>query len=34
LKPISDIKTVSLTAAEIARELPEAIEQWRDTFGN
>jgi len=34
LKQISDIKTISLTAAEIARELPEAIEQWRDTFGN
>jgi iron(III) transport system substrate-binding protein len=34
MKPISEIKTLSLTAAEIARELPEAIEQWRDTFGN
>ena len=34
LKPISEIKTVSLTAAEIARDLPGAIEQWRDTFGN
>jgi iron(III) transport system substrate-binding protein len=34
LKPISEIKTITLTAAEIARELPEAIEQWRDTFGN
>jgi iron(III) transport system substrate-binding protein len=34
MKPISEIKTVSLTAAEIARELPDAIEQWRDTFGN
>jgi iron(III) transport system substrate-binding protein len=34
IKPISEIKTVSVTAAEIARELPEAIEQWRDTFGN
>jgi iron(III) transport system substrate-binding protein len=34
VRPISQIKTVSLTAAEIARELPEAIEQWRDTFGN
>jgi iron(III) transport system substrate-binding protein len=34
LKPISEIKTISLTAAEIARELPDAIEQWRDTFGN
>ncbi|HEX3989663.1 MAG TPA: extracellular solute-binding protein [Acetobacteraceae bacterium] len=34
MKPISEIKTVSLTAAEIARDLPGAIEQWRDTFGN
>jgi iron(III) transport system substrate-binding protein len=34
LKAISDIKTISLTAAEIAKELPGAIEQWRDTFGN
>jgi iron(III) transport system substrate-binding protein len=34
IKPISEINTISLTAAEIARELPEAIEQWRDTFGN
>jgi iron(III) transport system substrate-binding protein len=34
IKPIGEIKTVSLTAAEIARDLPEAIEQWRDTFGN
>jgi iron(III) transport system substrate-binding protein len=34
LRPISEIKTVSVSAAEIARDLPEAIEQWRDTFGN
>jgi iron(III) transport system substrate-binding protein len=34
MKPISDIKTISLTAAEIAKELPDAVEQWRDTFGN
>ena len=34
MKSISEIKTLSLTAAEIARELPDAIEQWRDTFGN
>lgn len=34
IKPINEIKTISLTAADIARELPEAIEQWRDTFGN
>ena len=34
IKPVSAIKTISVTAAEIARELPETIEQWRDTFGN
>jgi iron(III) transport system substrate-binding protein len=34
IKPISEIKTITVSAAEIARELPEAIEQWRDTFGN
>jgi hypothetical protein len=34
MKRIVDIKTMTVPAAEIARELPEAIEQWRDTFGN
>jgi iron(III) transport system substrate-binding protein len=34
LRPIGDIKTISITAAEIARDLPDAVEQWRDTFGN
>ena len=34
VKPIDSIKTVTVTADEIARELPGAIEQWRDTFGN
>jgi iron(III) transport system substrate-binding protein len=34
MKRIADIKTLSVSAAEIARELPETIEQWRDTFGN
>jgi iron(III) transport system substrate-binding protein len=34
LKPIDQIKTLTVSAAEIARDLPEAIEQWRDTFGN
>jgi len=34
IKRLDEIRTMSLTAAEIARELPEAIEQWRDTFGN
>ncbi len=34
VRPISEIKTITVSAAEIARDLPEAIEQWRDTFGN
>jgi iron(III) transport system substrate-binding protein len=34
MKRIADIKTLSVSAADIARDLPEAIEQWRDTFGN
>lgn len=34
MKRPSEIKTLTVTADEIARELPEAIEQWRDTFGN
>jgi iron(III) transport system substrate-binding protein len=34
MQPIGEIKTISLTAAEIARDLPAAIEQWRDTFGD
>jgi iron(III) transport system substrate-binding protein len=34
IRPISEIKTLTVSAAEIAGELPEAIEQWRDTFGN
>ncbi len=33
-KALSDIKTINMTSAEIAKQLPEAIEQWRDTFGN
>ena len=33
-KRLSDVKTVTVTGAEIAKTLPEAIEQWRDTFGN
>jgi len=33
-RPISEIKTISISAAEIARTLPDAVEQWRDTFGN
>ncbi|MGE0223654.1 MAG: ABC transporter substrate-binding protein [Acetobacteraceae bacterium] len=33
-KRLSEIKTVTMTGPEIAKNLPEAIEQWRDTFGN
>ena len=33
VKRITEIKTLTLTATEIASELPDAIEQWRDTFG-
>ena len=33
-KPISEIKTVRPTVAEIDKGIPEVIEQWRDTFGN
>jgi iron(III) transport system substrate-binding protein len=32
-RPLSEVKTMSLTTAEIARGIPEVIEQWRDTFG-
>jgi len=33
-KPISEIKTIRPTVAEIDKGVPEVIEQWRDTFGN
>lgn len=33
-KPLSQVKTITVTAAEIAKGLTEAVEQWRDTFGN
>jgi iron(III) transport system substrate-binding protein len=32
-KPLSDVKLLTLTVAEIAKGVPEVIEQWRDTFG-
>lgn len=31
---VSDVKTINVSTAEITRDLPIAIEQWRDTFGN
>jgi iron(III) transport system substrate-binding protein len=33
-RPVSDIKTIRLTTAEIVKGIPEVIEQWRDTFGS
>ena len=33
-KPISEVKTIRPTVAEIDKGIPEVIEQWRDTFGN
>ena len=30
---LSGIKTIRLTTAEIVRDMQDAIEQWRDTFG-
>ena len=33
-KPLSDVKLLTLTTGEIAKGIPEVVEQWRDTFGN
>jgi iron(III) transport system substrate-binding protein len=33
-KPISEIKTIRPTVAEIDKGIPDVLEQWRDTFGN
>jgi iron(III) transport system substrate-binding protein len=33
-KRFHEVKLLRLTTAEIGKELPEVIEQWRDTFGN
>jgi iron(III) transport system substrate-binding protein len=32
-KPMDQVKLMTLTVAEIAKGVPEVIEQWRDTFG-
>ena len=32
-KPLDTVKVLSLTVEEIAKGVPEVIEQWRDTFG-
>ena len=34
IKPISEIKTIRPSVAEIVKGIPDVIEQWRDTFGN
>ncbi len=34
LKSASEVKTLRPTAEEIHKGVPEAIERWRDTFGN
>lgn len=33
-KPLTEVKTVRPTVAQIDKGIPEVIEQWRDTFGN
>jgi len=33
-KPLSEVKLLTLTTAEIAAGIPDVVEQWRDTFGN
>ncbi|MBM3648163.1 MAG: extracellular solute-binding protein [Alphaproteobacteria bacterium] len=33
-RPLSEVKTIRPTVAEISKGIPEVIEQWRDTFGN
>jgi iron(III) transport system substrate-binding protein len=33
-QPIDKIKVYRLTIAELDKGIPEAIEDWRDTFGN
>jgi iron(III) transport system substrate-binding protein len=31
---LTEIKVLTLSTAEIAKEIPEVVEQWRDTLGN
>ena len=33
-KPIEEVKPITQTVAQIAKGVPEIIEQWRDTFGS
>lgn len=34
MKPMKDVKAIKPTVAQIDKGIPEAIEDWRDTFGN
>ena len=31
-KPLSEVKLLKVTTAELAKQVPEVIEQWRETF--
>jgi iron(III) transport system substrate-binding protein len=33
-KPMAEVKSINPTVAQIDKGIPEAIEDWRDTFGN
>lgn len=33
-KPVSEVKAIHPTVEQIAKGIPDAIEDWRDTFGN
>ncbi len=33
-RSLSEIRLLTLTTAELAKGIPEVVEQWRDTFGN
>jgi iron(III) transport system substrate-binding protein len=33
-KPLSEVKLLRLTTAEIGNSLPDLVERWRDTFGS
>jgi iron(III) transport system substrate-binding protein len=33
-KPLDQVKLMQLSVAEIAKGVPDIVEQWRDTFGN
>jgi iron(III) transport system substrate-binding protein len=33
-RALTDMKLLTLSTAQIAKEIPEVVEQWRDTFGN